>query len=161
MGSLASLPRRSVAEAMLRAPKTHDRDITVAEARRAFADAHVHMLLLTQGGVLHGTLVRVDLEGDVDLRRPAIELATLAGRTIGPDQHLDVARQLLSDRQTRRLAVIDIDHTLLGLLCLKRTLHDYCDDSDVLARTREQPAALGAAPAAGEERAAAMLRELL
>lgn len=136
MGTPISVPRQTVAEAMLTTPKTHGLEVTVSEAEDAFADAHVHMLLLTREGELHGTLLRADLGPRLDPRRPAIELATLEGRTIGPDQHIDDALLLLNRRQTRRLAVTDIDRRLLGLLCLKQTLHGFCNEADILARTR-------------------------
>ena len=139
MGSPITRPRQTVAGAMLTTPKTHGLEITVLDAEAAFADAHVHMLLLTRGDALHGTLVRADLEPRPDPRRPVIEMATLADRTIGPDQHIDEALQLLIRGQTRRLAVTDSDGRLLGLLCLKRALNGFCNKSDVLARRDERP----------------------
>ena len=134
METAATVSRRTVAEAMLTNPKTHGLDVTVSEAADLFADDHVHMLLLTRGAELHGTLLRADLRPDLHPRRPAIEVATLSCRTTGPDQHVDEALQLMYRGHTRRLAVTDGDHRLLGLLCLKRTLHGFCDESDVLAR---------------------------
>lgn len=138
MGLPTSALQQTVADAMITNPKTHSAEITVSEADDAFADPHVHMLLLTRGGALHGTLLRADLGPHLDPRRPAIELATLGGRTIGQDRHIDDALQLFNQLQTRRLAVTDINHTLLGLLCLNRTLRGFCNESDILARTRGQ-----------------------
>lgn len=136
MATPISLPRRTVADAMLTTPKTHGLEVTVSEAEDAFADPHVHMLLLTRDGELHGTLLRSDLRPQVDSRSPAIELAGLEGRTIGPDQLIDDAVLLLDRRQTRRLAVTDVDRRLLGLLCLKKAHRGFCNDADILARTR-------------------------
>lgn len=139
MGIPASVLQQTVADTMIITPKTHSAEITLSEAHDAFADRHVHMLLLSRAGVLHGTLMRADLGPRFDPQRPAIELATLGGRTIGPNQHIAEALQFLNRLQTRRLAVTDVNHTLLGLLCLKRTLNGFCHEADMLARTREQP----------------------
>ena len=128
----------TVADAMITIPKTLEVDISIAEARHALGDAHVHMLLLTRDGVLHATLVREDLARDLDPRRPAVTLGIVAGRTIGPDRSLDEARRLLDRSSFRRLAVIDPMGALLGLLCLNRSRQRFCTESDVLARERDE-----------------------
>ncbi|WP_028644107.1 CBS domain-containing protein [Nocardioides sp. URHA0020] len=128
---------------MLRRPKTHSLDLTVEGARAALADDHVHMLLLvSDDGVLHGTLTRDDLRPDIALgivpNDAAINTATIASRTIGPSQPLAEAAAILERQQSRRLAVTDPNHRLIGLLCLKRTRSGCCNDSDVLARGAER-----------------------
>jgi CBS domain-containing protein len=131
MGTQTALVHASVADAMITTPKTHSVEISLADAERAFADPHIHMLLLVRDGVLHGTLVRTDLRPDLDPRRPAVALATLAGRTIGPDRALDEARLRLDRTMARRLAVTAADGRLLGLLCLKWTRAGFCSEADV------------------------------
>lgn len=127
----------TVAAAMVTAPWTHGCDLTVAGAREAFADAHVHMLLLTDSGVLQGTLLRDDLAAATEAARPALVLAPLAGRTVAPDRPVEEALALMREQGTRRLAVVDAGGHLLGLLCLKRTLDGFCSDADVRARALE------------------------
>ncbi len=135
--------QHTVADAMLTVPTTLGVEISLADARRALVDTHVHMLLLTRGGILHGTLVRDDLLPELDPRRPAVTLARLTGRTITPDRPLAEARRLLDRSMARRLAVTDDAGQLLGLLCLNRTRQRYCTDADVLARTRDAQRLLG------------------
>ena len=132
-----SVPDRSVGEAMVTGPWTHAVTTTVAQARDAFTDLHVHMLLLTHEGVLRGTLVRDDLVTAEDPGRPALEVATLVDRTVGAGQDLDATMGLMRQRGTRRLAVVDDDGSLVGLLCLKRTFDGFCSDADVQARALE------------------------
>ena len=79
--------RHTVADAMITIPKTLGVEISLGEARQALADTHLHMLLLTRDGILHGTLVREDLRPELDPRRPAVTLATLAGRTANRIDH--------------------------------------------------------------------------
>lgn len=128
---------RTVADAMVTAPWTHGATTSVAEARHAFTDAHVHMLLLTDGGVLQGTLMRDDLASATEPARPALDLAPLTGRTVSPERPVEEALALMRQQGTRRLAVVDGDRRLLGLLCLKRTLDGFCSDADVRARALE------------------------
>lgn len=54
-------PDLRVSDVMLRRPKVLDAQATVDEARVALANDHVHMVLLSQGSTLVGTLVRADL----------------------------------------------------------------------------------------------------
>lgn len=133
-------PGRTVLDVVVRWPKTMPPDATVAQARAALADDHVHMLLITAEGRLVGTLVRADLPPEVPDDDPAIERATLQGRTVGPDVATEEVRELLVSRGQRRLAVVAQDGSLLGLLCLKRKLTGFCSDADVRARAGD-PAA--------------------
>jgi predicted transcriptional regulator len=132
------LPARAVEDAMVTAPWTHEVATTVGQALDAFTDSHVHMLLLVHDGVLHGTVVRDDLVGTADPGGPALELATLVDRTVHPGHDLDAAMRLMREQGSRRLAVVDDDRRLVGLLCLKRTLDGFCSDADVDARALER-----------------------
>ncbi|GAB6985032.1 CBS domain-containing protein [Nocardioides pyridinolyticus] len=125
-----------VHDVVVRLPKTLSRATSVAEARAAFDDDHVHMLLLVDDDArLLGTLVRDDLPDAEDETPPAaMEHSVLRDRTVPPGVPAEAALQLLLSRGERRRAVIDQDGRLLGLLCLKRRLDGFCGDADVLAR---------------------------
>ena len=125
---------RTVGDVVVRLPKTLPPALTVAEARAAFEDDHVHLLLVTEAGRLLGTLTRDDLPADADGTAPALGHAVLRGRTIAADVPADEARRLLLEQGRRRLAVVDDAGRLLGLLCLKRRLTGFCSDSDVASR---------------------------
>ena len=129
-----------VAEAMVRTPRTLPPDASVAAARAALADDHIHLVLLTDGDRLVGTLAREDLAGVPD-DRSAHELAILTGRTIAPTADAEAARRHLVGARRRRLAVVDEDGRLVGLLCLKRSGTGFCSDDDVAARVAERAAA--------------------
>lgn len=133
-------PGRTILDVVVRWPKTMPPEATVAQARAALADDHVHMLLITADGRLVGTVVRSDLPPEVPDDGPAIERASLLGRTVGPDVALEDARELLVSRGQRRLAVVAEDGSLLGLLCLKRKLTGFCSDADVAARAADPSA---------------------
>lgn len=139
--SVDELVDRSVLDVVVRLPKTLAPGTTVAEARAALADDHVHMLLITDAGKLLGTVVRADLPQTGRVSAIALGYARLEGRTIGSDVNAEAARRLLLGRGERRAAVIDDDGVLLGLLCLKRRLTGFCSDAEVEERA--------AAPACG------------
>jgi len=129
---------RLVRDVMLTVPKTHGLDLTLHQAHQAFANPHVHMLLLTSpNGVLQGTLVRSDLgsfDGQTAPEAPAVGSAWLGGRTIDPTVHVVTAASRMREQQTRRLAVIDCHRRVVGLLCLKRTHDGFCSDANIQAR---------------------------
>jgi CBS domain-containing protein len=125
----------TVADLVVRLPKTLAPTTTVRQARAAFADDHVHMLLLTAAGRLLGTLVRDDLVAADDEDDLALVYATLAGRTVRPTESAEKIRLLLVVRGERRRAVVDRDGRLLGLLCLKRRRAGFCSDADIARRS--------------------------
>lgn len=135
-------PDPRVSDVMLRRPKVLDAQATVDEARVALANDHVHMVLLSQGSTLVGTLVRADLpppiQGSDQGSGPALPWSTLRNRTVPPATSADAALELLIDRGLRRLAVVDHDGTLLGLMCLKRTRTGFRSDEDVASRAQSQ-----------------------
>ncbi len=124
---------RTVVEVMVTEPKTMPPGVTTGDVRAAFRDDHVHMVLLTDAGALVGTLVREDLREAPDAA-PARGLANLAGRTVAPSAPADEVRGLMLAAGARRLAVVDRQGALLGLLCLKRSRTGFCSDRDVAAR---------------------------
>jgi CBS domain-containing protein len=61
----------------------------------------------------------------------------LSGRTVPPTASADEAAQVLVATDARRLAVVDGDGVLLGLLCLKRRRTGFCSDRDARARAAD------------------------
>lgn len=135
-------PDTRVSDVMLRHPKVLDAQATVDEAGAALTNDHVHMVLLTEGSTLVGTLVRTDLpqaaQGSSQGSGPALMWSTLRDRTVPSAAPADAAQDLLIERGLRRLAVVDHDGTLLGLMCLKRSRTGFCSDEDVASRARSR-----------------------
>ena len=127
-----------VADAMITAPKTLDPASGLDELRSVFGDDHVHLALVVGAdGRLMTTVERSDLATPAVGRTSVAEVGTLVGRTVGPSDPLDaVAARLVADRR-RRLAVVDDDGRLLGLLCLKRDRTGFCTDEGVRERALE------------------------
>lgn len=140
-----------VSDAMLTVPKTQAADVALDEIRELFRDDHVRIaLIVTPGGRLVTTLERGDLLAAASSDGRAAELGTLAGRTVLPSDSLAGVTAALLRRHRRRLAVVDEDGRLVGLLCLKRDGTGFCSDAGVLARASEQRAL-----ACGQNRSAA------
>ena len=129
----------TVADVVVTRPKTLPAHATVAEAQLALADDHVHLLLLTEGRRLLGTLVRDDLPVPALGPEPALPLARLGGRTLPAGTPADEALALLAAAGQRRRAVVDDAGHLVGLLCLKRRGTGFCSDADVAARGADLP----------------------
>lgn len=124
----------TVADAMLACPKTSTPDTTVAEARAVLADDHVHAVLVVDGPQLLAVVERGDLEG-APASGAVVDRGRLEGRTVAPDADLHAVRQAMTGR---RLAVVDDQGALLGLLCRKRHGRGFCSREDVEARERER-----------------------
>ena len=137
-----AVPCTPVSDVMLRHPKVLDAQATLDEARAALTDDHVHMVLLTEGSTLVGTLVRTDLPHPIQRSDqgsgPALPWSTLRDRTVPSATSADTVNKLLIERGLRRLAVIDHDGTLLGLMCLKRSRTGFCSDEDVASRAQSR-----------------------
>lgn len=126
-----------VADAMVHAPKVHGPALTIGEVRTAFADDHVHMVLVVEDGRLLGTLVRGDVPDDAVASGPVLRFACTVGRTVGPTSPVAEVHGAMVADGVRRLAVVGEGDALLGLLCLKRTLGGFCSDTDVAARVAD------------------------
>jgi CBS domain-containing protein len=134
----------TVEDVMVTAPATMRPTATVADARAFFADDHIHMALITTSGRLLGTLVRADLADDADDAddaAPALSRSRLHGRSVALHEPAEDVRVWLIAHGLRRLAVVDDDGVLTGLLCLKRKPTGFCTDADVAARAAERAAA--------------------
>ncbi len=107
---------------------------TVDDVRAVLADDHVHLVLLTQGSRLVGTVERTDLPPTALGSLPALPFSRLRERTVDPHTSAEVVRADLLRRGSRRMAVVDAHGRLLGLLCLKRSGEGFCSDAGVLAR---------------------------
>jgi len=129
-----------VAAVMVTIPKAMPVTLTVGQAVEAFANSHVHMLLLTEDGVLKGAVQREDLDARTPPTAPAVDFAHLEERTVAPERPVSEVLARMKQHGQRRLAVIDVDGRLLGLLCLKRDHTGFCTDDGVAARAAERTA---------------------
>lgn len=129
---------RFAADLAVRHPKTLGADATIGVVREQLADDHVHLVLLTEGRRLVGTLAREDLSPDLDDSEPARRHARLEGRTVPPTRPASWVLDDLRERQARRVAVVSDDGTLVGLVCLNRRGSGVCSDEGIAARAAEQ-----------------------
>jgi predicted transcriptional regulator len=125
-------------DAMVRRPKVHAPSLTVGDCAAAFADDHVHMVLLVEDNRLIGTLARGDVPAHAAPTEAALPYASSRGRTVGPYEAVDGLRTAMLASGVRRLAVVDEHGCLMGLLCLKHHLGGFCSDGDVAARAADR-----------------------
>ncbi len=117
-----------VEDVMLRGPRTVAPETTVAEAREAFENPRVRLLLVARGDAFLGAVTR-DLVGpEVD---GGVTLGQIAGRDgalVRPEDPVGRAVELLDAEQSERLPVVAADGTLVGLVCFNRTRGHFCVD---------------------------------
>jgi CBS domain-containing protein len=118
-----------VEDVMLREPRTVAPDTTVAEAREAFENPRVRLLLVARGDAFLGAVTREtigdELAGGVTLDA----LAKDDGAIVAPADPVDRAVELLELKQTDRLPVVTDDRTLVGLVCFNRRHGHFCVDA--------------------------------
>lgn len=131
------LPLVAVTDVMVCDPKTLSATASLDDAAMELQDAHVHLVLLVDGEKLVGMVARDDVpDGQAPAGAEAVDFARLAGRTVQPDTAAHDAVAHMRINSIRRLAVVDGDDRLLGLLCLKRTGRGFCCNDDVASRRR-------------------------
>jgi CBS-domain-containing membrane protein len=128
-----------VEDVMVTCPKTLLQDCTVEQVRSFFSDDHVHMALVVDpAGRLLSTLERSDIPEGAPPAAQAVAYGVTRNRTIAPGVPVEAGIAALQAAGRRRLAVVDDDGTLLGLLCLKRSGLGFCSDAGVAARAAER-----------------------
>ncbi|RJQ66944.1 CBS domain-containing protein [Pseudonocardiaceae bacterium YIM PH 21723] len=127
----------TVGDAMIHFPEVFPPEATVGQVRERFTDDHQHAVLIVRDGELLAVLERPDLAGLPD-DLPAARFGRLTDRVVPPDTDLESTRLTMVAERRRRLAVVDPDGGLLGLLCLKRTGLGFCSDEGVRARKADR-----------------------
>lgn len=98
---------------------------TVADVRAYFsASASRRQAFVVDGGRYVGSLTLADIE-DEDPGRLAAEIA-VPGTTIGPDEPATAGRDLALQTDARRVAVIDADGMLIGVVAVTGDLTSFC-----------------------------------
>ena len=118
---------KTVAEVMISRPKTLPATATVADARRMFENPSVRTALVADHGRYAGELTRADLEG-LDDAAPISAAASTPAGTAAKDDTVAAALERMDAAGTDRLAVVDPDGTLRGLVCLSRSHGHLCTD---------------------------------
>ncbi|MFJ1566681.1 CBS domain-containing protein [Streptomyces erythrochromogenes] len=115
---------RRVHEVMTRNPVTVERLTSLAEAARVMRDAGIGDVLVVDQGRLCGILTDRDLvvRGLAEDRDPAETtvqaICSAEPRTVGPDDHVDEAVDLMRRHALRRLPVRNGSGELVGIVTL-------------------------------------------
>jgi CBS domain-containing protein len=117
----------TVGEIMISKPKTLPSTATVADARRLFENPGVRTALIVEDGRYAGELTREDVDGE-DGGRAVAGLASSAAGTAAHDDTVAAALERMDAAGTDRLAVVDRDGALRGLVCLSRSHGHLCTD---------------------------------
>jgi CBS domain-containing protein len=125
---------QTVADAMIPAPKTSGPEATVRDVKAHFENDKVHVVLIVDGDVLLAVVERSDLEQPTGDETPALSAGRLSGRIVAGDHSLQAAHRWMTGSGRRRLAVVDEDGRLAGLLCLKRDGRGFCSSADLQSR---------------------------
>lgn len=126
------------ADVMVSCPTVHNPSATIAQLRRFFDDEHVHAALLVDADQLIGVIERTDLTSDLSDDEHARTIARLDERTVHTTASLATVLASMKRSERRRLAVVDDNGALLGLLCLRANGQGFCSDIDLRNRASDQ-----------------------
>jgi CBS domain-containing protein len=109
---------------MVRRPKTLPADVTVADARTAFENASVKMLLLVEGDRFRGAVTAIPPEAA--LEELALTYVDESPVTVTADMPAAEALARLDHKPNGRMIVLD-DERLAGLVCLTSDGERFCE----------------------------------
>jgi predicted transcriptional regulator len=132
---------RTVADAMIAAPKISGPEATVRDVKALFENDRVHAVLIAHRGMLLAVVERSDLDRSTSDEASALSVGRLSGRVVAGDHSLQAAQRLMTGSGRRRLGVVDEDGRLVGLLCLKRDGRGFCSSADLQSRADERQSA--------------------
>jgi CBS domain-containing protein len=132
---------RTVADAMIPAPKISGPEATVRDVKALLENDRVHAVLIAHRGMLLAVVERSDLDRSTSDEASALSVGRLLGRVVAGDHSLQAAHRLMTGSGRRRLAVVDEDGRLVGLLCLKRDGRGFCSSADLQSRADERQSA--------------------
>ena len=116
-------PVATVADVMLRHPKTLAADATVSEAREALESQSTHMLLLVDGERFRGAVTAIPADADPD--ESALGFVDRSAPIVTEDTPVSAALARLEHRPSGRLVVLD-GQLLVGLVCLAKDGVTFC-----------------------------------
>jgi CBS domain-containing protein len=116
-------PELTVADVMLRKPKTLRADVTVAAARSAFEHQSVQMLLLVDGDRFRGAVTAIPVDAEPD--EPVLDFVDPSAPVVTEEMSVPDALARLEHRPSGRLVVLD-GEALVGLVCLAKDGVTFC-----------------------------------
>lgn len=101
-------------------------DATLGDVREWFAaSSHRRMAFLADKGRYAGSLVRADVDGEIDVAAPAVGVARL-GPTVAADAPAQAGYEIATLTDARRVPVVDRDGMFVGVLSVTEDLQGYC-----------------------------------
>lgn len=113
---------KKISDAMTSNPCAIDADKPVAYAAKMMKDENVGFAPIVEGTRLVGALTDRDIamkivaEGKDPQTTPVRDVASTSVISVKPDQDLDEALELMARYQVRRLAVVEQDERLVGVV---------------------------------------------
>jgi len=135
MSVAPSAGAKTVADVMVRRPKTLPADATVADARDALEHASVKLLLLVDGSRFRAALSAIPTAAEPS--EPAITYADDETPIATEDLPVSTALERLEHRPNGRLVVLGDQQELLGLVCLTTDGKSFCGAPSTAAIRRD------------------------
>lgn len=126
----------TVADVMLRHPKTLPGSASVHDVRGLLDHPGVQMVLLADDGSFQGAVTEIP-DGARD-DEPALPFADRSPTSLKPDDEAATAFAVTAAHPHRRVVVLGEQNDLVGLVCLDQTRSRFCGGG---SRTKHEPQA--------------------
>jgi len=114
----------TVADVMLRHPKTLPSSASVQDVRELLERPSVQMVLLADDDVFRGAVTELPASAGDD--EPALEFADPSPTSLRPDDAAATAFTFAAEHPHRRVVVLGEANDLVGLVCLDETRTRFC-----------------------------------
>ena len=121
----------TVAEVMLRQPKTAPSSASVGAVRALLGHPGVQMVLLADGERFQGAITEIPENAADD--EEALKYADQSPESMGADEPAVVAFDRTAKNAHRRVVVLGDENELVGLVCLNQTRTRFCGGPDLSA----------------------------
>ena len=114
----------TVADVMLRHPKTLPAGASVGDVREQLERPSVQMVLLADSDTFRGAIA--ELPDDAVDDEPALRFADASPTSLRPGDDATTAFTVTAANPHRRVVVLDEGNALVGLVCLDETRTRFC-----------------------------------
>lgn len=109
---------------LMKRPFVVEKDISLADAAKIMSNKNIGSLLLVSGNKIRGLVTERDLMKNFGKHDRISHIMATKITTIGPDEPLDRAVEVMRDNKVKRLPVIK-DNKLVGIITLTDLMGNF------------------------------------
>lgn len=109
---------------LMKRPFIVEKDVGLTEAARIMSEKNIGSLLFISGNKIKGIVTERDLIKNFSKHERISQIMSTKVITIGPDENIDRAMELMREKKIKRLPVVD-DGKLAGIITLTDIMANF------------------------------------